>query len=172
MSSMLMYCRKLKYNSTPGPVIEPRVHYKVPDFSHLDYLTKALGFQNHRGVRVPDWSQLRNPRWRPAAILKMKFVISSHPIVIQRHVIYQNILFQTRRIHFCHHNWFSSSQNSNIQYGGSQLFRKRMVLRSISAYHQGHALLGTQQKLMDMDSFETQISESVMRLSSTWPHIA
>ena len=95
----------------PGPVIEPRVHYKVPDFSHLDYLTKALGFQNHRGVRVPDWSQLRNPRWRPAAILKMKFVISSHPIVIQSHVIYQNILFQTRRIHFCHHNWFSWSQN-------------------------------------------------------------
>ena len=95
----------------PGPVIEPRVHYKVPDFSHLDYLTKALGFQNQRGVRVPGWSQLRNPRWRPAAILKMKFVISSHPIVIQSHVIYQNILFQTRRIHFCHHNWFSWSLN-------------------------------------------------------------
>ena len=124
------------------------------------------------GARPKCGNFSQNSRWRLAAILKMNFAISSHLFVIKSHVIYLNILFWTCRIHFCHRNCFLWNLNANIQYGGIYLFRKGMLLSSISAYHQGHALLGTQQKPMDMDSFEPQISKSVMRLSSTQPHMA
>ena len=157
---------------TPGSVTRSRIHFQRQSKSHWNQFVWTLEIQKKFGARPKCGNFSQNSRWRLAAILKMNFAISSHLFVIKSHVIYLNILFWTCRIHFCHQNCFLWNLNASIQYGGIYLFRKGVVLCSISACCQGHALLGTQRKPTDMESFEPVISKSVRCLYSKQPHLA
>ena len=168
MKNIILYIRGI----TPGSVTRSRIHFQRQSKSHWNQLVWTLEIKKKFGARPKCGNFSQNSRWRLAAILKMNFAISSHLFVIKSHVIYLNILFWTCRIHFCHQNCFLWNLNASIQYGGTYLFRKGVVLCSISACCQGHALLGTQRKPTDMDSFEPLISKSVRCLYSMQPHLA